>query len=123
MSLARLDVVHDPGFGERKFLLEGSDKLLPAYVALVAASAQPVAPSPLGMLEDHVEHCEIATDTIVVVVATPFRTERPILLLPWRMAVGRTPCPKRLHNPAQSFPDRFALEDPVATACFGPRVG
>jgi hypothetical protein len=115
--------VHDPGFGERKFLLEGSDKLLPAYVALVAASAQPVAPSPLGMLEDHFEHFEIATDTLVLVVATQFRTERPILLLQWRMAVVTTPCPNRLHKPAQSFPDRFALEDPVSTACFGPIVG
>ena len=39
-------------------------------VAFVAASAQPVAPSPLGALEDHFEHLEIATDTIVLVIAT-----------------------------------------------------
>jgi hypothetical protein len=62
--------VHDPGFGERQVLLEGGDKLLPAYVALVAASAQPIAPSPLGVLADHFEHLAIATDTIVLVIAT-----------------------------------------------------
>jgi hypothetical protein len=54
--------------------MNGLHKLLPAYVALVAASAQPVAPSPLGMLEDHFEPFEIATDTIILVVATQFQT-------------------------------------------------
>jgi hypothetical protein len=47
--------------------MDGIHKLLPAYVAFVAASAQPVAPSPLGVLEDHFEPLEIATDTIVLV--------------------------------------------------------
>ena len=54
--------------------MDGFPKLLPAYVARVAASAQPVAPSPLGMLEDPFEPLEIATDTIVLVIATQFPT-------------------------------------------------
>ena len=62
------------GFGSGSLLTEDIHKLLPVYVALVAASAQPVAPSPLGMLEDHFEPLEVATDTIVLVIATQFRT-------------------------------------------------
>ncbi len=89
----------------------------------MAASAQPVAPSSLGMLADGFEPLEVATDTIVLVMAAPFRTSRPILLLPWLMAVLTTPCPYLFHTPAQSFSDRLALDDPVSTACFGPIVG
>jgi hypothetical protein len=54
--------------------MDGSHTLLPAYVAFVAASAQPIAPSPLGVLEDHFAHLAIATDTIVLVIATSFQT-------------------------------------------------
>src|SRR5262249_31706367 len=39
------------------------------------------------------------------------------------MAVVTTPCPDRSHKPAQPFPDRLALDDPVSTACLGPIVG
>jgi hypothetical protein len=53
---------------------QGLDTLLPVEVALVAASAQPVAPSSLGMLEDDFTPLEVATDTIVLVVATQFQT-------------------------------------------------
>ena len=57
-------------------MTEEPRKLLPVYVALVAARAQPVLPRTLGMLEDHFEHLEIATYTIVLVIAPQFRTER-----------------------------------------------
>src|SRR5438132_11731168 len=103
--------------------MAGIHKLLPASVALVAASAQPVAPSPLGRLEDHFEPLAIATDTLGVVLATQFQTSRLLLLVPWRLAVVTTPCPERSHQPAQPFPDRLALDDPVSTACRGPIVG
>src|SRR6266516_4808054 len=39
------------------------------------------------------------------------------------MAVFTAPCPYLFHTPAQSFPYRLALDDPVSTACFGPIVG
>ena len=89
----------------------------------MAASAEPVAPSPRGLLADHFKHLEVATYTIVLVIAAQFRTEGPILLLQWRMAVLPTPWPDCSHTPAQTFPDRLALDDPVSTACLGPRVG
>jgi ferritin-like metal-binding protein YciE len=41
-------------------------------VARVAARAEPVVPRTLGMLEDHFEHLEVATYTIVLVVAPQF---------------------------------------------------
>src|SRR5438128_12499009 len=100
--------------------MAGIHKLLPASVALVAASAQPVPPSPLARLEDHFEPLAIATDTLGVVLATQFQTSRLLLLVPWRLAVVTTPCPERSHQPAQPFPDRLALDDPVSIACRGP---
>ena len=115
--------MHAPGFWKRKFVTQGIDKLLPVYVALVAASAPPVAPSSLGMLEDPCEHLDIATYTIVLVRATQLRTQRPILLVHWLMAVLTTPCPDRFPKPTQSFPYRLALDDPVSPACFGPLGG
>src|SRR5712691_1683499 len=39
------------------------------------------------------------------------------------MAVFTAPCPYLFHTPAQTFPDRLALDDPVSTACLGPGVG
>src|SRR5215471_9899223 len=36
------------------------------------------------------------------------------------MAVLPTPCPDCSHKPAQPFPNRLALDDPVSTACLGP---
>jgi ferritin-like metal-binding protein YciE len=54
--------------------MDGIDKLLPVYVALVAAPAEPVLPSTLGMLKGNFEHLEIATYTIVLVIATQFQT-------------------------------------------------
>jgi hypothetical protein len=77
----------------------------------------------LGMLEDDFKPLEVATYTIVVVVATQFRTECPVLLSQWFMAILTTPYPYPFHKPTQSFPDCLALDDPVPTACFGPIVG
>ena len=123
LSLARRDVVHDPGLRERQFFLEGRDTLLPASVARVAASAQPIAPRPLGMRADHFAPLDIAPDTILLVIATQLRTSRPILLLHWCMAVFTTPCPYCFHTPAQAFPARLPLDGPVSPACLGPIVG
>src|SRR5207245_10720421 len=39
------------------------------------------------------------------------------------MAVVTAPCPYLFHKPAQTFPDRLTLDDPVSTACLGPVVG
>jgi hypothetical protein len=105
------------------FLTYETLKLLPVYVALVAARAEPVVPSTLEMLENHFEHLEVATYTIVVVVAPQFCTSRPILLLERGMAVLTTPWPALFHKPTQAFPDRLALDAPVPLACFGPLVG
>jgi hypothetical protein len=113
----------DPGVWKRQFLPKGTLKLLPVYVALVAASAQPVLPSSPSMLADHFEPLEIATDTIVLVRAAPFRAQDPILLLEWCMAVLTTPCPDPFPQPAQAFPDCLPLDDPVSTARLGPIVG
>ena len=65
----------------------------------------------------------MATDTIVVGMAAQFRAQGPLLLLEWRMAMLTTPWPYPLHNPAQAFPARLPLDDPVSTACRGPIVG
>ncbi|HSX82443.1 MAG TPA: hypothetical protein VLQ80_28260, partial [Candidatus Saccharimonadia bacterium] len=65
--------------------------LLPVYVARVAARAEPVVPRTLGRLEDHFEPREVATYTIVLVVAPQFCTSRPILLVERCMAVFTTP--------------------------------
>ncbi len=54
--------------------MDESDKLLPVYVALVATPAQPVTPSTMGMPEDGFKHPEVATYTIILVIATQFRT-------------------------------------------------
>src|SRR5215475_9339567 len=59
----------------------------------------------------------------LVVIATQFRTQHPILLGQWRMAVLPAPCPYSFHKPAEALPDRLSLDDPVSTACFGPIVG
>jgi hypothetical protein len=115
--------MNDPGLWQRQLLTQGALKLLPVEVALVAASAQPVLPSSLGILEDRFEPLEITTDTIVLVMAPQFRAQGPILLLEWRMAILTTPCPYPFHKPAQPFPDRLPLDDPVSTACCGPVVG
>jgi hypothetical protein len=50
------------------------DKLLPGDVAFVAAPAQPVWPRTLGLLDNDFAHLEVATDTIVLVIATPLQT-------------------------------------------------
>jgi hypothetical protein len=75
------------------------------------------------MLEDNFQHLEVATYTIILVIAAQFRTERPILRVERFMAVVTTPCPALLHKPTQAFPDCLALDDPVSPACFGPIVG
>ena len=108
---------------EPQFLTHGTLKLLPVEVARVAASAPPVLPSSLGMLEDRFEPLEVATDTLVLVMAPQFRAQGPIRLVQWRMAMLTTPCPYPFHTPAQAFPDRLPLDDPVSTACLGPIVG
>jgi hypothetical protein len=108
---------------KRPFARDGRHTLLPAYVARVAASAQPAAPSPRGMLADHCPPLNIAPDPLALVRAPPFQTSRLSLLVQWCRAVGTTPCPERSPQPAQPFPDRLALDDPVATACRGPSVG
>ena len=74
LALALRDVVHDPGCRQRQFLTEGTLKLLPVEVARVAAPAQPILPSTLGRLEDHFKPLEVATYTIVLVVAPQFHT-------------------------------------------------
>jgi hypothetical protein len=89
----------------------------------VAASAQPVLPSSLGLLEDRFEPLAVATDTIGLGMAAQFRAQGPLLLVQWRMAMLTTPCPYPFPQPAQAFPDRLPLDDPVSTACLGPIVG
>src|SRR5215467_15533213 len=75
------------------------------------------------MLENNIQHLEIATYPIILVVAPQFRTSHPMLLVEWCMAVVTTPCPALFHKPAEAFPDRLALDDPVSLACFAPIVG
>jgi hypothetical protein len=123
LALARRDVVSDPGVGERTCLREESDQLLPASGALVAASAPPGAPSPLGRLKDHVAPCAMATETLVLGVAAPLRPAGPLRLWPGRLAVVPPPGPERWPPPAPSLPARWALADPVAPAWLGPRGG
>src|SRR5438132_1664243 len=115
--------MNDPGWWKQQFLTHGTRKLLPVEVALVAASAQPVWPSSLGILADRFEPLAVATDTIVLVMAAQFRAQSPILRVQWRMALRTTPWPYPFHTPAQAFPDRLPLDDPVSTAWLGPRVG
>ena len=123
LSLALRDAVNDPGLGKRKVLTQGLCILLPGYVARVAASAPPVLPRSLGVLEEDFAPLHIATSTILLVIAAPFCTSRPLRLLPWRMAVCTTPCPSLFPTPAPTFPDRLARDDPVSPAWLGPGVG
>src|SRR5215510_1973711 len=46
-----------------------------------------------------------------------------MLLVERFVAVCPTPCPTRFHKPAQAFPDRLALDDPISLAYFAPIVG
>ena len=71
-EISRLDVVEDSGFRQRQLLTYETLKLLPVDVALVAARAEPVVPSTLAMLENPFEHLEVATYTMVLVVAPQF---------------------------------------------------
>jgi hypothetical protein len=66
LTLARRDVVHDSGFGQRELLTENTLKLLPVDVARVAARAEPIVSSPRGMLKDDFAPLEVATDTRVL---------------------------------------------------------
>src|SRR5437763_5923633 len=115
--------MNDPGVWQQQLLTNGTRKLLPVEVALVAASAQPVVPSALGRLADRFEPLDVATDTRVLVMAAPCRAQSPLLLVQRRRAMLTTPCPYPLHTPAQAFPDRLPLDDPVSTACLGTRGG
>ena len=115
--------MNEPGLRKRPLMTEDIANLLPVYAARAAASAQPVRPSTLGRLEDHFKPLDIATYTIVWVRASQLRIECPIRLLEWLRAVFTTPCPYLLPKPTQTSPDHLALEDPVSTACLGPRVG
>ena len=72
LYLALLDAVNDPGLGKRQLLTQGLFILLPVYVARVAASAQPVLPSALGVLEEDFAPLKIATSTIILVMAAQF---------------------------------------------------
>ena len=65
-------MVNDPGFREWQLTMHRIDKLLPGDVAFVAAPAEPVLPRTLGLLENDFEHLEVATYTIVLVVAPQF---------------------------------------------------
>jgi hypothetical protein len=123
LPLALRDVVEDAGLRQRQFLTSETLKRLPVSGALVAARAEPIVPSPLGMLEHHCEPLEGATSTLGVGVAPQFGTYRPILLVERGMAVCTTPCPALVHTPPQAFPDRLALDAPVSLACLAPRVG
>src|SRR5882672_11831056 len=115
--------MNDPGWWKPQLLTHGTRKLLPVEVALVAASAPPVVPSSLGLLADRCEPRAVATDTIVWGMAAPCRAQGPRRLVQWRLALLTTPWPYPFPQPAQAFPDRLPLDDPVSTACRGPIVG
>lgn len=115
--------MYDPGFWPCYLLTEGTLKLLPVSGALVATPAQPVVPSPLGMLDDPFQHLDVATYTMVWVGASQCHSSRPLLRFERGMTLFTTPCPYRFHKPTESFPDRLALDNPLATACLGPVVG
>ena len=100
LSLALLDVVNDPGLWKRKFMSHRRLIRVPGEAALVATPAEPIPPRPPGMLTDRYQRIDIATYTIVVVIAAQFCTQRPILFGQWLMAVRTTPCPYPLHKPA-----------------------
>jgi hypothetical protein len=85
--------VNDPGLWKRQFMSHGRFIREPVEAPLVATPTQPVPPGPPGMLKERCQRLDIATDTMVVVIATQFGTQRPILLGQWLMAVRPTPCP------------------------------
>ena len=72
LSLALRDAVHDPGLGKRPWLTHGLCIRLPVSVARVAASAPPVLPSALGVLDEDFEPLHIATSPILLVMAAQF---------------------------------------------------
>ena len=76
LSLALLNAVNDPGLWKRKFVTYGRDKLLPVYVALVAASAQPIAPSTLGILKDAWRRAAARCNSVTTVSETTSRRTR-----------------------------------------------
>jgi hypothetical protein len=92
-------------------------------VACVAACAEPIVPRTLGMLAHHFQHRDVATDTIVLVVAPQWCPSRSMRLVPRFVAGCPPPCPRCLHKPTQAFPDGLALDDPLALACCAPIGG
>ena len=72
LALALREAGPDPGLGKRPWLTQGLCRRLPGYVARVAASAPPVLPSALGVLDEAFEPLHIATSPILLVMAAQF---------------------------------------------------
>ena len=111
-----LEVVDDPGLRERQFLPQGCRKLLPTDLALMTASAEPVAPGTLGVLEDHLEWLVVAADTVILIIPAQLGAQCLLLLIDILMAVLATPLPDRFNKASQTFPYGFPLDNPVTPA-------
>ena len=93
-------------------------ELLPADPAFVAAAAKPKSPSFLRVFKYDFKGFIIASYSVILVVPTQLRTQRPILLLDRLMTILATPLPQPFYKPKQALPSCFLLYHPVASTRF-----
>ena len=105
----------DPGPGEW-VVLSYVFELFTGYLALVAASTQPVSPRLLRMLKYRFQHFVVASDAVVLVVPTHLPAQFFTLFLQWHVSISITPLPYRLHRSPHTFARRHPLDHPVPPA-------
>ena len=82
-----------------------------------------MTPCVFHMLEYHLQHLEVAADTIVLIVTEQLETERFMLFHQVLVPVVPAPLPEGLHRTAESLLGGFPLDHPIPLARLGPEVG
>src|SRR2546422_1828958 len=109
------DPDRDPWVGQR-LLSEEIRKPLPIETLALAATAQPLVPSPLRRFDESQETLKVAADAEVVEVASQTSTERGVLCLNRLMPMASTPVVDGLLGPSQARPPSLASHPPVTCA-------
>ena len=108
---------------QQRHLLQQFLEPFPVQGLLAAASVQPVAPAPQGMVAYGFHRAHVAADSEVLKVASKLRIQDSVLLLHFHMSVLSTPLPKGLDGLRDLFPCRFAFDYPVPSPRLRPVVG
>ena len=107
-----LDVVDDSGFGKWPGSTDGIE-LLPVNRAFVTAPAQPIPPRSFSVPEDNNKHSEVTPNSVVLVMATQFLAQNPVLLPKRQVPILAAPPPQVLGKPEKSSPCCLPLDQPV----------